>query len=89
MHLYKLINNTKQKIRINRKCTEAIKSTCAQVSTACGLSVEMSRIAVQTTCLALYHHNFYLNASDAMNKKAENEEEEETIEPAVMKSLNQ
>lgn len=32
----------KPKIRVNRNCTDSIKSTCAQVSTACGLSVEMS-----------------------------------------------
>ena len=44
------------KIRLHRKYIESIKSTCNQVSTACGLSVEMARIAVQTTCKALYKH---------------------------------
>ena len=41
------------KIRLHCKCTESIKLTCAQVSTACGLSVETAHIAVQTTCKTL------------------------------------
>ena len=49
----------KPKVLMNRKCTEAIKSTCAQVSTTCGLSVEMARVAVQTTCKALYQHTLF------------------------------
>ena len=40
------------KIRLHHKCTESIKSTCGQVSTACGLSVDMACIVVQTTCKA-------------------------------------
>ena len=30
------------KIRLHRKCTESIKSACAQVSTACGLLLQMA-----------------------------------------------
>ena len=66
----------KPQIRMNRKCTEAIKSTCAQVSTTCGLSVEMARVAVQTTCNALYQHTYYLNSEDAMKDNNTDEEEQ-------------
>ena len=46
------------KIRLHRKCTKSIKSIFNQVSTACGLPVEMARIAVQTICKALYKHEY-------------------------------
>ena len=73
----------KTKLRINRKSTETIKSTCAQVSTACGLSVEMAPISVQTTCKALYQHEYYLNVEDATKNYSTNEE---TTEPVVKRA---
>ena len=49
------------KLRINKRvATDEIKSTCAQISSVCGVSVETSRKAVQITCSGLYKHSFYL-----------------------------
>ena len=45
-------------------CTEDIKTTCANLSSICGLSVENSRLATQTVCKYLYKHEFYLSRSD-------------------------
>ena len=59
------------KIRLHHKCTESIKSTCAQVSTACGLSVEMACIAVQSTCKALYKHEYFLNIEELPNDQSD------------------
>ena len=42
-----------------------------QVSTACGLSVEMARIAVQTTCKALYKHEYFLNVEEVQNDQSD------------------
>ena len=64
------------KIRLHRKCTESIKSTCNQVSTACGLSVEMACTAVQTTCKALYKHEYFLNIEEVPN-----DQRDEDFEP--------
>ena len=55
----------KPKLRIKeRVCTEDIKMTCANLSSICGLSVENSRLAVQTVCKHLYKHEFYLSKAD-------------------------
>ena len=67
------------KIRFQRKCTDAIKTACAQVSSACGISVEMSRVAVKTICKALYGHEFYLNVDETPYNK-------EVVEPAPKKT---
>ena len=42
-----------------------------QVSTACGLSVEMARITVQTTCKALYKHEYFLNVEEVQNDQSD------------------
>ena len=47
------------KIPTNRNCTNETKSAYAKVSSACGISVEMARIAIKTTCKALYKHEFF------------------------------
>ena len=52
-------------IRKTKNCTNDIKAACAKVSVECGLSVEKSRVAVQTACKYLYHHDYYLNVDDA------------------------
>ena len=55
----------KPKLRIKeRVCTEDIKMTCANLSSICGLSVENSRLAVQTVCKYMYKHEFYLSQAD-------------------------
>ena len=59
--------------------TDAIKTACAQVSSACGISVEMSRIAVKTICKAFYGHEFYLNVDEAPYDK-------EVVELAVKRT---
>ena len=52
-------------IRKTKNCTNDIKAACTKVSVECGLSVEKSRVAVQTACKYLYHHDYYLNIDDA------------------------
>ena len=52
-------NADKPKICSNRDSSDKIKVTYAQVSTECGISIEMTQIAVKTTCSSLYDHNFY------------------------------
>lgn len=59
----------KLKIHINQNCTNEIKSVCAQVSSACGISIEMTRTEVKTICKALYEHVFFNN--EEANKKIE------------------
>ena len=59
---------TNLKIRSNRDCTDKIKATCAQVSTECGISIEMAHIAVKTTCISLYGHDFYLCVDDKLER---------------------
>ena len=50
-----------------RNCTNAIKSTCAQVSVKCNKSMECSRIAVKTVCKGLYNHTYYLDRDEAID----------------------
>ena len=49
------------KIRLHCKCTKSVKSTCAQVLTVCGGMSEMTHVTVQTTCKALYKHEYFFN----------------------------
>ena len=72
------------KIRLRCKCTESIKLTCAQVSTACGLSVETAHIAVQTMCKTLYKHEYFLNIEKVPNDQSD--EDFETV-PKCPKKL--
>ena len=60
-----------RKIRLYRKYTESVKSTCNQVSTACGLSVEITHIAVQTTCKAPHKHEYFLNIEEVPNDQSD------------------
>ena len=64
-------NIVQPKLRLHCNCTESIKSTCAQVSTACGLSAEMACRAVQTTCKALYKHEYFLNIEEVPNDQSD------------------
>ena len=41
-----------------------------QVSTVCGLSVEMARIAVQTTSKALRKHEYFINIEEVPNDQS-------------------
>lgn len=51
------------KLRIKRKiCTEKVKKSCANLSTRCNLSAEMSRVAFQSMAADMYDHEFYLSA---------------------------
>ena len=55
----------KPKLRINKRvATDDIKSTCARISSTCGISVEMSRKVVQIVCHDLYKHDFYLSLAE-------------------------
>ena len=56
----------KRKLRVKRKiCTYKIKATCANISSVCGVSVEMSQQAVKTVCKELYEHDVYLSGAEA------------------------
>ena len=58
------------KLRVNkRNATEEVKSACARISSACGVSVETSRKALQIFCKDLYNHDVYLSSKE----QAENE----------------
>ena len=48
----------------NRHCTDAIKSTCAMISSTSGISNEMLRKIVQIVAKALYGHDLYLTPRD-------------------------
>ena len=55
----------KPKLRVKRKiCTDKIKATCANASSACGVSVKMSQQGVKTIFKELYEH-VYLSAAEA------------------------
>ena len=56
----------KPKLKVKRKiCTDQIKTTCANVSSVCEVSVEMSLQVVKTVCKELYEHDVYLSAAEA------------------------
>lgn len=58
------------KLRIQKMiATNQIKSTCAQLSSLCGISVETSRKAVQIVGRCLYNHQFYLSAEEQAQKE--------------------
>ena len=60
------VKSDKPKLRVERKiCADKIKATCANVSSVCGVSVEMSQQAVKTVCKELYEHDVYLSAAEA------------------------
>ena len=55
----------KPKLRAKRKiCTDKIEATCANVSSVCGMPVEMTQKAVKTVCKELYKHDVYLSAAE-------------------------
>ena len=49
------------------KCTNAIKSTCAEVSVKCNISLQCSQIAVKAVCKGLYNQTYYLDRDDAID----------------------
>ena len=49
-------------------CTNAVKTTCANLSVKCNMSAEMSRVAVQTVCKNLYEHNYFLSKDEATER---------------------
>ena len=50
-----------------RNCTNAIKSTCGEVSVKCYISTECSRIAIKAVCKGPYNHTYYLDRNEAIN----------------------
>ena len=61
-------------IRVKTKvCTEQIKATCANVSSVCGISVELARLAVKTVCAKVYGHDYYLSPPGIIYDKSEGE----------------
>ena len=48
----------------SRYCTDAIKSTCAMVSSTCGVSNEMSHKIVKIVAKELYGHDLYLTPDE-------------------------
>ena len=68
-------------LRIGMKiCTEAIKSTCAMVSSTCGVSNETARKIVQIVARELYNHNFYLAPEEQFYGERTELEETATVE---------
>ena len=59
-------SNVPPDIRKIRKCTEAIKKVCVEVSVKCGISVKKAILAVQIVCKMLYGHDFYLTKEEAI-----------------------
>ena len=58
------------KLRIKKRAsTSQIKSTCAQLSSVCGISVETSRKTVQIVGRCLYSHQFYLSAEEQIENE--------------------
>ena len=58
------------KLCVNKQnATEEVKSAWAWISSACGVSVEISRKALQIVCKDLYNHDVYLSSKE----QAENE----------------
>ena len=51
-----------------RVCTDQIKTACANLSSMCVLSIENSRLAVQTVCKYLYKYKVYMNAADIIEE---------------------
>ena len=48
-------------------CTNAIKSTCTEVSVKCNISPQCSQIAVKAVCKGLYNSTYYLDRDDAID----------------------
>ena len=55
-------------IRKIRDCTNAVKTTCVNLSVKCNMSAEISRVAVQTVCKNLYDHNYFLSKDEAIER---------------------
>ena len=55
-------------IRKIRDCTNAVKTTCLNLSVKCNMFAEMSRIAVQIVCKNLYDHNYFLSKEEAIER---------------------
>ena len=65
------------KLRVNKKyTTDEIKSTCAKLSSVCGVSVEMSRKIVQIVCKTLYSHDVYLSTEEQLAEESDNSSKE-------------
>ena len=58
----------KHKIRKIRDCTNAVKTTCVNLSVKCNMSAEMSRVAVQTFSKNLNDHNCILSKDEAIER---------------------
>ena len=59
-------SNVPPDIRKIRKCTEAIKKVCVEVSVKCVISVKKAILAVQIVYKLLYGHDFYLTKEEAI-----------------------
>ena len=80
----------KVKIRNNKNCTTAIKSTCVQVSVNCGISAEMSTVAVQTFFKGILDQDVYLTKEEAISKDpslAAYRKTEESVAPMKRRKL--
>ena len=60
-------------IRIQRNCTEQMKSLCATVSSTAHISAKKARTVIQVVCRDLYGHQFYLNVDEAKRSKEKSE----------------
>lgn len=53
------------KLQVNKRdSTNEIKSTCAQISSVCGVSVETSRKVNEIVCKTLYNQHIYFSAEE-------------------------
>ena len=62
------VHQERPKIRKICDCTNAVKTTCVNLSVKCNMSAEMSRVAVQTVCKNLYDHNYFLSKDEAIER---------------------
>lgn len=53
------------KLHVNKRdSTNEIKSTCAQISSVCGVSLETSWKINEIVCKTLYNQNIYFSAEE-------------------------
>ena len=71
------------KLRINKRiATDTVKSTCAHLSSNCGISVETSRKALQIVCKELYSHDIYLSSKEQQEQEPQSKKSHTYVVPS-------
>ena len=74
----------KPKLRVKREIrTDKIKATCENLSSVCGVCVEVSWQAVKTVCKEFYEHDVYLSAAEACKSASLEQPASEKLCPLV------